>query len=245
MGAVCNEMKEFRYNVEKHLKELQKEVEDMKDLIASLAGTVKEVKKDSFLIKTQQEAQVLDIDSLSQRVSSVKVQIEKIDNRVEEGERFQRRDNIILHNVPEDKDEGCKDKAVRILSQEIPSVAAQCITKAHRVGPKLRDKPRPLFVHFAETKYKIAVLSCRQALKSLGIGVSSDLTPSQRQELRELRCQGKQGFYKGGKLLIGTDPLSPPPETSAVDTTDNGETRFPGNSVSICPQRPPSRMDNV
>ncbi|GFR58264.1 hypothetical protein ElyMa_003477700 [Elysia marginata] len=51
------------------------------------------------------------------------------------------------------------------------------------------------------------VLGKKEVLKNCGVGVSADLTVSQRQKIKSLRDEGIRGFFKGGRLY--KEPLQP------------------------------------
>ena len=60
----------------------------------------------------------------------------------------------------------------------------------------------PVIVRFVQFMDKLSVLKAREQLKRVDVGVSNDLTVSQRNELAKLRENGQRGYYKNGSLHV-------------------------------------------
>jgi len=86
------------------------------------------------------------------------------------------------------------------------------IVRAHRIGKRAAGKTRPLIACMARSSDKLAILQKRTELKSKNIGVSSDLTTKQREELNQARNEGFFAYFKGG--VLHKETRRQPPDTS-------------------------------
>ena len=125
--------------------------------------------------------------------------------QLEEGDIRDRRDNILLFGAAEGRQgqgrEDSEEVALRIVNQVLPTpMQPRDIVGAHRVGRADPNKTRPILVRFAKTSTKIATLQKRKELRERGYGVSQDLTPKQRDQIRQANDQGLFAYFKGGVL---------------------------------------------
>ena len=145
----------------------------------------------------------------------------KIEERAEEKEIQDRRDNVILHGVPE-RENGEREDSVNTFVNTVnlalhSPIRATDIAHSYRLGRPGQGKPRPLLARVVRSAVKFAILGCRSELKEKGFGVSGDLTPKQRQELQKARAQGLVAYYKG--RVLHTEARAPP-DTTAVETAE-------------------------
>lgn len=143
--------------------------------------------------------------------------IDKIATEV--AERDSRKDNIIMHNIPEVNqellDQGKDDaqQILDILKFIQPDMEQENIRKTYRLGKRTEDKKRPVCVVLKDNQTKSKILSAAKKLKDSRykeIGIANDLTKTQRDELKKLRDEakarstdemtyivtGKPGFWK-------------------------------------------------
>ena len=147
-----------------HLKDLA-----TKDCIESLKKTV-----------SQQD---LRISTLEARIVMLEKYIERIEDRNEENEQYQRRLCLRINGIEMSDDESgedCLDKVKKVfedIKAEVPDVA---IDRAHRIGKIKRDnngKPqRQMIVRFTSWRFRTRVYRARKATKKYKIYL--DLTKS-------------------------------------------------------------------
>ncbi|GFR92956.1 hypothetical protein ElyMa_004366200 [Elysia marginata] len=81
------------------------------------------------------------------------------------------------------------------------------LVRVHHTGPQTDSSyPRPMIARFQFHCDKVQVLGKRAELKSLGIGVSNDLTYNQRQELKKHKEKGHSAYCKNGVLHVDKGP---------------------------------------
>ncbi|GFR76641.1 SH3 domain protein [Elysia marginata] len=179
-----------------------------------------ELKREASELKNEQSVQRLDIDEMDRSISKVHDGVRSCEDKIEKDERYWRRENLILYGVREAPDEdprACKDTVVTLLNDHVPQRkwCDRDIVRAHRIGGKHPSTNRPLIVRFMHHDDKFLVLEMRETLKKIDISVANDLTATQRGELRELKEEGKRGYYKGGRLHIEEVPSTYATATSA------------------------------
>jgi hypothetical protein len=114
---------------------------------------------------------------------------ERLAERTDELEQYQRRDNLRIFGVKETTAESTDELVVQIcrekLGVELPSDA---ISRSHRVGRRLepgadgRERHRPIIVRFNTYRTRRTVFEAKKRLKGTGVTIREDLTQL-RQEL--------------------------------------------------------------
>ena len=162
-----------------------------------------------------------ELSSLKEKVSSVSAEqtesknkiielhqrVDKLEEDRERAEQYSRRENVIFHGVPEQPNESfssTRSMITQLLNTHVTSKKwnESDILRTHRLTSQSLQstkKPRPISVRFHQFHDKLAVLKARPQIKSIGVGVSGDLTQKQRDRLRQLPDDVK-GYFKGGRL---------------------------------------------
>lgn len=170
-----------------------------------------------------------DIDSVGEQVEENRGRIDRLEaenlllakgladlgKELENLESRSRRNNVRFYGITETVGESfqaCADKVVSVLNEFFPckTWAASDVERAHRTGSgdPATHKPRPMIVRFHRWADKMRLFhdnDARTALRMAGLRFSSDLTKRQAATLKEVRADGKFGFYKNGKLHIQDD----------------------------------------
>ncbi|KAK7480548.1 hypothetical protein BaRGS_00028210 [Batillaria attramentaria] len=143
--------------------------------------------------------------------------ISYLENDIDALESHSRRNNLKFIGIPEQEREdfdSCAAKVVQTLNMYSvqKSWSVNHIERAHRLGrPQAKrggattSYPRPMIVRFASWKDKLSVVQDRQAkaeMRQKGIKVAQDLTKRQRLTLQQLRDEGKQCYFKNGRLFV-------------------------------------------
>lgn len=207
--------KEAENAVENKIEELltSKTTEIQEDLVKKVQQKVEEEIKS---ISGQDEI----ISNLKQETSTtIQKELAKPEvlNKVtrEMSDRDRRRNNIILHGVQETKED---NKETRIKSDESKCTAvvhflndsldSPNIKRIRRLGKYSEGKNRPVLMELHDSKDKETILTSTRKLKGSqydGIGISHDLTDSQRKELQTLVADAKNKS-SDGKVYRVTGP---------------------------------------
>lgn len=75
------------------------------------------------------------------------------------------------------------------------------VVSARRVGKVNENEPRLVIVKFKCADDKFKLLNYREKLRENGIRLSNDLSYIQRQQLKELKKRGYNGYFKAGRLI--------------------------------------------
>jgi hypothetical protein len=111
---------------------------------------------------------------IEQGLNSASVQIAQIS-------RTERRNNIIVHGVPEKTDETFRDRDAEIERiSKLLKLNKMDYSEAIRLGKKLQDKSRPLLIKLMRFREKAEIQSKSSLLKGSGISISDDLSPDER-----------------------------------------------------------------
>ena len=119
------------------------------------------------------------------------------------------RNNVRLFGVKEERKEtywDCLNTVMYLLREAVPDVDWQRrdIVRVQRLGTRSSQhgRPRPVLVAFATWSDKLALLQGgREGLRSKGVQVSSELTTRQAAVLRDLRSQGRIGYFRNNRLF--------------------------------------------
>ena len=122
-----------------------------------------------------------------------------------------RRQNFILHGVPEigrvgDR-ERTEDIVVDILQWHMPDGQWHCdhVERAYRIGQRQMGKNRPIVVRMdraTEVAFILGHRSGRASIKKVGYGVSQDLSRNQLATIKQLKGEGKVAYYLRGRLIV-------------------------------------------
>ena len=242
MGSVDSSVNKVMMSldeVKQSLNKVNDEVEKLKRKSIESDNLIESLKKEVTEIKETLNIQQLDVDAVNDEIGSLNDRFTKIEEEIENQQRYSRRENIIFHGLPENSSsaEGDeKQNMVRLLNKHVSgkSWSGDDFTRVHRLGRGQRGgHPRPVIARFTRHDDKFLVFGARENLKTEGISVSSDLTPKQRSEIKKLRDEGKKAFYKGGRLHIDDGPDSNPDKDATISRTmpPIGSSRYHGNGI--------------
>ena len=169
-----------------------------------------------------------DITLLKNDLSGLETKLDYVDNQ-------SRRNNVIFDNIPEASTKETWDETEisvkKIIVTNMGLKDAMPIERAHRIGKKRPDKPRPVVVKFLNHKDRQKVLSCGKNLKGSNVFVRDDVSErmmAKRSELyddlKEARRNGKIAYFSLDKLVIKDRP---PPEDTTKRNTRSQSTSQP------------------
>lgn len=210
----CGDCKnEVRGNIQK-VKELERKNEEMDAKMKILEERWDKLREDMIEEVTGKVKEEISRDIVQQTTENV------LSHLKEEGEKKQKKENIIMYNVNESEKENTEEKInddlekVRDVIESSLGVREYTIEKIIRLGRRENNRTRPLLIKFRNEKEKWDVIKNAKNLKhetdevKKRIGISMDLTEKQREherklvaELKERKSRGEQGLYiKNGKL---------------------------------------------
>ena len=224
-------LKGLREDIRKDLKEeirdcLVAQLTPIYKRLDELVESMKDVNEEVSKVKSKLEEQDDLIFDLQTTCEDTRQQLTSAEKHIEDLEREKRRNNILLHGIPEeDKEtvEDCEKKVLETVNAVLPGLMIDgSLASIHRVGRKVAGKNRPMLVQVLQMMDKLAIVRAREDFKKKKIGVSNDMTPQQRTMIAQARNEGKIGFFKGGNFYTKpmhheeatTSGQQPPPAAS-------------------------------
>jgi len=188
----------------KKMDQMTVEIKSVQHDIGKLSEKLLKIERDVGAIQRQVDEQEVAIDLVADGQKTTDRLVKELADCLEDREIRDRRDNLLLHGVPEagtDDREDCEARFVEIVNDVLPNhLQVSDIVRAHRVGKRAPGKTRPLIARVARSTLKYTILQKRKELRERGIGVSGDLTQKQRQAIQRARSEGLFAYYKAGVL---------------------------------------------
>lgn len=121
-------------------------------------------------------------------LSTLKAQVDILSLGFDRHETFLRRKVLLIHGVPESKEENPTDVVSKVLADQmrLTEVTSSDLEVCHRLGSNL-SKPRPLLVRFSDKLQRQMVWDSKTALKGSGFTLSEFLTKSRHRVFMEAR----------------------------------------------------------
>ena len=175
--------------------------------------------KNSLEFTQAQVSQLFDVLSDS-KLQELHGDVQFLLDKTDDLENRSRRNNLCFEGIPEqgiNETWGQSESEVeQLISDKLELNAADVtIERAHRVGPKKQDKPRPIITNFLHFKDREKVLKASRKLKGTNQFIRegySDRVAARRKELvkkmHEARKDGKTAFLRLDKLIIRDRPPS-------------------------------------
>lgn len=185
------------------LKRCASEQEQVKKTVTELCTSVKEM--ESGIGRNKQS-----ITDLGAKQEELKQTIAYMEDEIDRLEGFSRKNNIKIFGIPEDiglQDEDCVEAVKNILHTYLPEVTWQpdVVERAHRLGKPNQRNTRPIVAKFLRWGDAMSLMKHREARADMqhdGIWVAQDLTRRQSQKLKQLKDEGKSGYFVNGRLRI-------------------------------------------
>lgn len=138
-------------------------------------------------------------------VATLKTQMELLIVGLDRLEMTSRKPVLLLHGLPEKKDEDCVSQAVTALTDKvrIPNVKSTDIAVCHRLGSGA-DKSRPLLIRFHNLVLRNEVWRKKTSLKGSGLILSEFLTKPRHATFQQARKHFgvKECWTSEGKIVI-------------------------------------------
>lgn len=168
-------------NLTERVTHLEKKLEDLTRVQNDVVGVKAKI--------ASLENEVKSISATCNRFSSLPTSLDALDNR-------QRRNNLIFKGLPEEDKESWNrsEQVVKNFIQTHLGIEAGEIERAHRLGRKRGDYPRPIIVNFRSFKKKQEILANASKLKQLEnwrVWIDEDFSPNIRHARKMLWEYGK------------------------------------------------------
>ena len=199
--------KSFVMDICKNLSDLQLKSADGKSIVPAIIQTL-QVMQTQFTnlvngMKTSFEEVCRlkdeEFSKLSSEVTSLKEQIVKLEEKIDENDQYERRDTLIISgpNLPlVTADENCAEIVRKIAQDKLQYILAPTdISVAHRLGPKptsQRPDKRKIIVKFCRRNTKVDLLGAARRMKPENIFINESLTPQRQTILFALRRAKKE-----------------------------------------------------
>ena len=131
------------------------------------------------------------VESLERRVGDLDNDNRALREELDTIEQYSRRNCLVVHGIPETK-EDCSDALLHVFNGQLNvSVAPHCIDRSHRLGrfQPSSHKPRPVIVKFVSYDTRRQVFSAKRRLKGTNIVVTENLTKRRSDLLNRTRVQ--------------------------------------------------------
>ena len=196
--------------------DILKAIFELKERFSAFEQRINNNSADITLVKEEVKGLGFQAKETEDKVKKLDKSIEELKEKTEEGERYSRRWNLRLLNLPEKVNENVREEVMKILSQITPDDKSKLgflIDTVHRVGRPRDDKtPRPIIIQFnmRTFRYKIWKDSRNaEIMKNLNLRVAEDLTRSERECRNKLwplveqaRKDGKKTRWQGPVAFI-------------------------------------------
>ena len=163
------------------------------------------------VVKKLEETLQINSAAIQRMENELKKKEEKIEElkqemrkRSDDLEQYQRRNNLRIFGVPENKKENADAVVMNVFTKQLGVMITEAdIDRSHRVGIPKEGKPRPLIVKFVSYRKRSEIFRCKRALKGTGITIREDLTHGRLQELQKaiLKYGLRNVWTEDGKIV--------------------------------------------
>uniref|UniRef100_L7LVY4 Putative tick transposon n=1 Tax=Rhipicephalus pulchellus TaxID=72859 RepID=L7LVY4_RHIPC len=146
-------------------------------------------------------------DKLNSEIASLRESVTKLSLKSDDLENRSRRNNILLHGLPETRDENTDsllNAVTQVLSERLHT---QCpdIERCHRIGRSREGRPRPVIMKIFDYREKVRVMKNVSSLKGSGLYITEDLSPNVRALRKKLWDATASYRDKGSRVKLRYD----------------------------------------
>lgn len=190
--------------------------EDLAAKIEQNKTVIEDLKVNSEFFFNELKEVTAKVKTNEANIAQYEKRVQYLEEKLNEQERHQRRINLRLHNLPEEKEENVKKKIMDICHAVAPDIGEDpglYIDICHRIGRKENStRRRPIIIRFRTRSARDHVWKmAKQAdiLKARGLRFQEDLTAKDKltrellwPQIDEARKQQKTAYYVGAKGYI-------------------------------------------
>ena len=218
MGVTKSDWERIEACISKVLvKELNDQFGDMDRRIA-LAFASESVQKEiqpffSKLMESVVKGAITQVkEEMETKITVLSRQLDKLKEEMNDIDQYQRRMNILIHNIPESDHENCDSVVLKFLQDDMKlDVQQDMIQRCHRLGsPREKGKGhRPLIVRFVSYRVRQQVFAKKKMLKQVkpGVFVTENLTKRNLDLYHKVRLSKlfERTWTNDGKILAVKD----------------------------------------
>lgn len=147
------------------------------------------------------------VDNIQTEVDVLKKSLEEKNKIIETQEKWARKNNIIIYNLKEHKDEILKDLVPHFTKSKLQvELLESNIGDVFRLGKK-NNTNRPVLVKLVNFHKKVEILKCKDKLKGTDWSIKSDYTELERKNRKELVGIVSNLVKKGIKASINKNQI--------------------------------------
>lgn len=125
---------------------------------------------------------------ITEALHNLQQQVVLLANMCERQEIRSRRKMLLLHGLPEKKQENISDTVTDLIEKKLKvTIDVLAISRCHRLGRPNTNKPRPTLIKFRDLALKNSVWFAKTALKGTGVTMSEFLTKDRHAVFTEAR----------------------------------------------------------
>ena len=174
------------------LKNLEKEVKELKDLASS--NNANQIKGEGQLLDLKDAVDFISnkfddfergrlekekiIKNLKEEVTYLRGKVDDITAETDRQEQYSSRNCLLIRGLPETKNENTDLLAMGVIETKMDiKITDNNIDRTHRIGkPKNNGKPRPVIIKFVRYNNRKKVFSSKKLLKDSGVSITEILT---------------------------------------------------------------------
>ncbi|CAH2091432.1 unnamed protein product [Euphydryas editha] len=143
-------------------------------------------------------------------LQGLQLQVQLLYRQHDNLEMRSRRKMLMVHGFPENKKENISSSVIKLLSDKVkmPDLSTDDVSRCHRFGTSMAEKPRPIIIKFRTVAKKNQVWFAKTGLKNTGITLSEFLTKPRhdtfmvaRRRFGITKCWTKDGII----VIVGPD----------------------------------------
>lgn len=195
-----------------HINKLEGKLQEVTTSLEFTQREVDELKAKEKDHDKEKKEYITTINKLTEEIQSSNNKIKDLEQKANLQEDYSRRKNVRISGMEERSGNETWEQtaaAVVTLFEDKMQLPGLVLERAHRVGPRRDDRPRPIVARFSRYCDREAVMRSARKLKGTKIFVNEDLCAAsqaiksaQFPLLKQARSQGKIAFFRHTKLII-------------------------------------------
>ena len=170
-----NELKEKQIKGESHLQKLS-------DAVHFITK-----KCDKYEQKRKEKEEI--INNLTENVAKLTQKVDDLSEAVEKQKQYSRRNYLLLHRIPEKKQENTDDLCIKAINEHLDlDINDRDIDRTHHIGnPRNTDvKPRPIIIKLVRYNDRKKIFSSKKKFKGK-VAITESLMVARMKNLNEAR----------------------------------------------------------
>ena len=185
------------------LKNLEKEVKELKDLASS--NNANQIKGERQLLDLKDAVDFISnkfddferdrlekekiIKDLKEEVTYLRGKVDDITAETDRQEQWSRRNCLLIHGISGNKNENTDVLAMEVIETKMDiKITDNDIDRTHRIRkPKNNGKPRPVIIKFVRYNDRKKIFSSKKLLKDSGVSITESLTAFRMKKLNNAR----------------------------------------------------------